>query len=171
MNANIIFVSSPVDLLAPILTIVTIWIAYNQYKTGKDKLRLDFFNRRYSVYIKLTECFTRILINCRVTEQDVYTINSIKEEAYFLFDKDINTFLNECYTKLYKSHHYQKAQLLKVQLPNKPADIDPLSSMKEYQRLQENADLFIWIGAQSEELKNIFKPYLYNKKYVRLQAK
>jgi hypothetical protein len=161
MFANIIFVSSPADLLGPILTVVIIWIAYNQYKINKDKLHLDLFSNRFSVYTKLLECFSRILINHKVTDQDVYNITTIKEEAFFLFDKNIYDFIVECHTKFGKLNQYEKMQLFKMQQHNLPKSTDPLTATQEYQQLQEYTSIYAWIRVKFEELKYIFKPYLH----------
>jgi hypothetical protein len=169
MSANIIFISSPGDLLGPILTLVIIWIAYSQYKINRDKLRLDLFNRRYSVYIKLVGCLNRILINHKAEDQDVYNIVSIKEEAFFLFDNSIYSFLDECDKKLSNLNLYEKMPMVSTYPSIKPPNADPLFSSKEYLKYQEATSTYEWIRNKLDELKTIFNPYLYHKKYVMSQ--
>lgn len=38
------------DLLTPFIAVTGLWIAYHQWQTNRDKLKLDLFERRLVVY-------------------------------------------------------------------------------------------------------------------------
>lgn len=80
-------------LLAPVIAGVVAYIAYQQHKTNRDKLRLDLYNKRYEVFRGLMIFITRILQQAKIELEQVGEFSRATKEAVFLFDEGIETYL------------------------------------------------------------------------------
>ena len=81
-------------LLTPVIACIAVYIAYQQYKTNRDKLRLDLYNKRYEVFYSLMKLLAHILQTAKVEHEQVNEFSREAKEAVFLFDKDISTYLD-----------------------------------------------------------------------------
>src|SRR5260221_10454696 len=83
-------------LLTPLLAIVATYIAYQQWRTNRIKLQHDLYDRRFAIYAALTNFLAQ-------TQLEVHTVNYNSiipfgqkvKESYFLFPKDISSYLEE----------------------------------------------------------------------------
>ena len=127
---------------------IVAYIAFMQFKTNRDRLRLELYKKRFSVYEGLKELLNKIIICFDVTDDDLREFRIKTNEAAFLFDKDIVEYLKEINnkgTKLY-SHN---CKLKSPDLPN------PNGYEEE-----EIKKISIWLQDQLEESKDIFSKYL-----------
>jgi hypothetical protein len=87
--------------LTPIIALAVAWIALNQYRVAKAKLKLDLFDRRYAVFRKVWETLTPIAMNGASTLEDgLYTpFNNILPDTEFLFGKDMYDYVAELASK------------------------------------------------------------------------
>jgi hypothetical protein len=82
-------------LLTPVIACIAVYIAYQQHKTNRDKLRLDLYNKRYEVFYSLMKLLGHIFHNKgKVELEQVDEFSREAKEAVFLFDKDIVTYLD-----------------------------------------------------------------------------
>ena len=70
-------------------------LAYGQWKTARDKLRLDLFERRMEVYLLIDEFRVRALKNGAVNHDDIGILHRAEERAKFLFGSDVSEFIEE----------------------------------------------------------------------------
>lgn len=127
---------------------IVAYIAFMQFKTNRDRLRLELYNRRFSVYEGLKELLNKIIICFDVTDDDLREFRIKTNEAAFLFDKDIVEYLKEINnkgTKLYSYNCKIKRGDTSPPWPKTPEDINKIS---------------IWLQDQLEESKDIFSKYL-----------
>lgn len=127
------------------------YIAWQQYKTNRDKLRLDLFEKRYAVYKALMDYLRKTggmeypeLIK-QHTELRIGT-----HDAKFLFDKDVTEFLSEIYSK---SAHYRR-------VIHDLQDRNPSNHERYKLSAKEECELLDWFDAQLNRARDVFSPYL-----------
>ena len=86
-------------LLTPVIGIIAVRIAYQQYATASARLRLDLFERRIAVYEALMLLLGRILQAAAITELDLSAFLESRRQSRFLFGTDISLYLEEVYNK------------------------------------------------------------------------
>lgn len=85
------------DILNYLIALIAAWIAYQQWKTNRDKLRLDLYNKRFDIYSK-TIIFYQALLSYDASkpDEDFSSIHKdfIKScrESQFLFSKKSGIF-------------------------------------------------------------------------------
>ncbi len=86
-------------LLTPTIAAIAVYIAYQQHVTARQRLRLDLYERRLSVYKQLMILLTAILREADVSRDDLSEFVAGTSEAAFLFDDDVGNYLEEIYKK------------------------------------------------------------------------
>ena len=69
-----------------------VFVAWRQWRTGKQKLRLDMFDRRYSMYEATKMLIDKIAINGQVSSADLAEFRRNVRGAEFLFDGEARKF-------------------------------------------------------------------------------
>ncbi|MDP2959834.1 MAG: hypothetical protein Q8N71_00290 [candidate division Zixibacteria bacterium] len=59
-------------LLVPLIAVVTAWILILQYYLARQRWRLDLYNKRYPVFFATKQYIGNILINAKVTNQELF---------------------------------------------------------------------------------------------------
>lgn len=80
-------------LLTPTIAGVVAYVAYQQWKTNTDKLKLDLYDRRLRVCQSTMGFLAGILQRAAVDHEDVVKFIRETAEGYFLFDKEIFDYL------------------------------------------------------------------------------
>ena len=135
-----------------ILTLVIAWIALHianqQAQTSKAQYRLNLYEKRYAVF-EATRCFLLdIAKNAKIMDTSGETFWLSIVEAEFLFGGDVVTFLKELRKKAIE---LVQNQFLQKTLPDKDG------------RTQAGGEvpvLLKWFIARSDELTELFSPYL-----------
>jgi hypothetical protein len=68
------------------------YVAWRQFRTDRERLIHDRFDRRFAVY-KATDDFIRKAFTIGVTEQEIFEFYNVTKEAYFLFDEALASYL------------------------------------------------------------------------------
>lgn len=76
-----------------VIAAIVAYIAWQQHKTNRDKLRLDLYNKRYEVFSSLKILLAHILQQGSIKLEQVNEFTRATREAVFLFDEDIETYL------------------------------------------------------------------------------
>lgn len=74
-------------------------IAYLQYKTNSDKLRLDLFSKRLEAFEKLQEFFTSVLREGCVKDEALVVLAEARYKSRFLSGTEIEVFFDELWGK------------------------------------------------------------------------
>jgi hypothetical protein len=82
------------SFLTPLIAITAAYIAYQQYRTNKQKLKLDMYEKRFKVYLGLQALLIHILENADVSDEALKYFQISTSESVFIFDKDISDYLN-----------------------------------------------------------------------------
>jgi hypothetical protein len=86
-------------LLTPTIAILGSFIAYEQWRTNRGRLKHELFNRRYEVYQSIARFMAKIVQTGKVEpgEDIVFLVNT--KMAYFLFDKEVSEVTRQIYKK------------------------------------------------------------------------
>jgi len=86
----------------PAIAVGGAFIAYQQYRIARQKLRLDLYDRRYKIYSCLLDAVISALNETATNTFDVSTreLNQKLREARFLFDAKTFDYFNELETSV-----------------------------------------------------------------------
>ncbi len=85
-------------LLTPIIAVVATYIAYQQWKTNKQKLGLDLYDRRLKVYEEVRQILSIIRAG-KASYEELSRFYRAVSEADFLFKSEITDYINEIYER------------------------------------------------------------------------
>ena len=135
-------------LSTPVIGIAVVYIAYQQHKTNRNKLRLDLYDRRFKLYNEITSLLGSIVQKGDVSDDDLAGCLRNTKEAVFLFKEDIPKYIDELYEQACELQYLEKVIGNKV--PG--ADIE--------KALEKRAEIFGWFPKQFRECTEKFKKYL-----------
>jgi hypothetical protein len=81
------------------------YIAFNQYRTNRDKLRLDLFEKRLEAYEKLQEYFNCLFRDAHVDDKMISILAEARYKSLFLFGNEITEHINEVWHKAIKMRY------------------------------------------------------------------
>lgn len=82
-------------LTVPVLTLVGATIAYRQWRTAQNKLKLDLFDKRMVVYQAVRDALGYIASHGKIgSEQQIAYLSGI-QAAKWLFGPEVYTYLSE----------------------------------------------------------------------------
>lgn len=87
-------------LLMPAIVLLGMYIAWQQYKINKNRLKLELFNRRYKVYDALMNIFSSVLREGKLSREIFLEYSHFINEGKFLFSTDIAEYLDKAYNKI-----------------------------------------------------------------------
>lgn len=131
-----------------IVAVIVAYIAIMQFKTNRDRLRLELYEKRFSIYEGLKEFLEKIIIQFDVTDKDLREFRIKTNEAEFLFEEDIIHYLKKVSdegTKLYSYNCQIKRGETPPPWPKDPEDIKGAKT---------------WLQDQLKESKNKFSKYM-----------
>ena len=139
-------------LLTPIIGIIAVYIAFQQWRTNALKSKLDLFDRRFNVFLKVRRILSSVVPEGSAKEEEFLKFRSDVAEAYFVFGQEIEDYLDEIYRHgigLATAH-----RLHRVPKEERPKDYDPRKIAD-----QMDAEL-AWLMNQLPVVKAKFKRYL-----------
>lgn len=87
-------------LLTPAITILGAYIAWQQWRTNRNKLKLDLFERRFAVYDAARSLIRDVLTQTNPSDEQLLKFLANTGEARFLLSEGIATYLaDELYKK------------------------------------------------------------------------
>lgn len=135
-------------LLMPVIAGIAVYIAFQQHKTNRDKLRLDLYNKRYELFHSLMTLLARILQQGNVKDEQVTEFSRATKEAVFLFDEGLSTYLETIRKKA--------LDLWAAEEGMKPLPVGKERSAK----VAEVRELYDWFTKQFEVAIDKFNKYL-----------
>lgn len=125
------------------------YVAWQQWKTARDKLQLDRYEKRFRIYNATTDFISVVAwdVSGNICQDQVIKFDMARREAYFLFagDDDLLKFLDDL---------RQKAQDLATWKQQAKGQGVGSEASKERDRLNN------WFHNQFEVAKLRFAPYL-----------
>jgi hypothetical protein len=84
------------DWTTPLIAVIAAYIAYQQWKTNRQKFCLDRYPRYLQVYIA-TQDFLKAAMNGPTTTEERLQYEQATFDSPFLFDDDLSPYLEEIY--------------------------------------------------------------------------
>jgi hypothetical protein len=131
-----------------IIALFAAYIAFRQYFLGREKFKLDLFEKRFAVFAATRRFLTHILQQANVSLEQLFEYRAGIAEATFLFDDDIVNYL--------KSIDERALELLTSMETMKPLPVGEARS----KAAGEVSAAVAWLTTQLPELKTKFGPYL-----------
>ncbi len=141
--------------LAPVIAVLTLYIASQQWKGNKLKLRMEQYDRRYAVYLEVWKLISQVLSEADISTQELLRFSTATSQADFLFGPEMSSYVKEIFkhgnnlSMLNKQiRYYQETQIV-------PDGYDHVKSIRE------STEELEWFSNQlPPALNNKFRKYL-----------
>jgi len=136
-------------LTTVVLAAFAAYVALHQYLLGRERFKLDLFDKRFKVFSGTRIFLTHIMHDGNLKDLNhLWDYRAAIGEATFLFDEDITAYLEEIYqhgVKLHVDGH----------------TMEPLPVGDERSRLASAiSENLLWLSNQLPELTKRFSPYM-----------
>ncbi|OIP98866.1 MAG: hypothetical protein AUK35_09715 [Zetaproteobacteria bacterium CG2_30_46_52] len=136
-------------LLTPTIAILGSFIAYRQWKLAQNRLKLELFDRRFSIYSATQSLLSSIMRDGKARDDEVYNFLTATREAKWLLSFSVADYLEK---ELY--HKAIDLQTLSFELKDLPAGIERTKN------IHTQADIKKWFFAQYAVVDEKFNVYL-----------
>jgi hypothetical protein len=139
-------------LLTPVIAILAVYIAWQQHKTGRAKLKLDLFDRRYQVYRGLMDLFSAVVREGTVSNEVLGNFYRETDQKRFLFGDDICEYLKEVREKAVKLR-----QAHRVLAPISQDRGQTITQGRLTEASHTEIELLAWFDKQVEQAGQLFQ--------------
>lgn len=136
-------------LFVPMIAVFGALIAYRQWRTAQNKLKLDLFDRRLVIYEAARDYISSVMTSGKTTNEKEFGFLTGTRGAKWLFNDEITQYLD---IELW--HKICDLGCLQSELNDLPA------SEERTRKLHAQADLKKWLFAQIKVLDGKFSPFL-----------
>lgn len=136
-------------LLTPTVAVLGALIAYRQWRLAQNKLKLDLFDRRFSVYEAARNLLASIMTSGKARDEEVFKFMVATREAKWLLNAKVAEYLEE--------QIHRKAielQCLSSELEGVPAGEERVPKIRKQYEIKQ------WFLAQYDVLDAHFAPFL-----------
>lgn len=122
------------NALAPVVAIVTVYIAIQQWNTNRLKLKFELYHKRFEIYNNVKVFMIKINEEAKIDKRDLCKFRNSLAETEFLFKRNrkLMNYLN---------------------LIDKKA-------LNLYANKNDDTELLLWFSDQHKELIKLFGEYL-----------
>ena len=99
MPANSNWIDILSALLTPVIAALGLYIAYQQFSVNKQRLQHETYERRRAVYKTVQRYLSEIMRDGKTTFDKALQFYQEASEAAFLFDKSVQSKIEEIYEK------------------------------------------------------------------------
>ncbi len=141
------------SLLTPLIAIIMVYIAFQQWRTNHLKTRFQLFDLRLKIYNATMDLIFTIITQGIATQEHVLKYDLETVNAKFLFGDDINEYLSsirEKATALKRIH--KKIEKMIERNKSKNNEIEEKNNLED--------EIFSWFTIQPDKVKDIFSKYL-----------
>jgi len=150
-NPDIIMILS--GLLTPLIAVITAYIAWQQHKVNKNRLKNELYDRRAEVYAELDLFLTDFIRQGYTTFERSHKFYFQIARSRFLFKKDIQDYLQKIYKKSLECYNLQ----LKM-YPERGQPGLPVGSERS-KVANDQCEIIKWVSNQKINSIEIFKKY------------
>jgi hypothetical protein len=138
-------------LLTPIVAVIATYIAWQQYRANRYKLKLDLYQQRFRVFEALRDILA-MMYTTGVDEKQLFELLSKTREAQFLFGPEINDYVETVWfhASTLSSAHKALAEMLRTNAPS-----ETRSPMAEGERKETT-----WAYDETRRIAAKFSKYL-----------
>lgn len=140
-------------LLTPLIALLAAFIAWQQYKINKLRLRHETYERRVKIYKNVQKFLSEISANGHTKFDRCHEFYSEASEAAFLFDNEVMEFID---------HLYDRG----IELAERREELYPSDGSSGVQGAgrgvvaSRRAELFKWFVNQLSESKELFRKHI-----------
>jgi len=142
-----------ISIIATLVAAIVAWTGYQQHLLAKEKFKLCLFKKRFAVYKGVQIFLTHILIKAKVDMDKLFEFRRDTQDAMFLFDDAISTYIKEIDHKALDLH-----TTVETYRPLPKGDKRSHLCKHETQLLRE-------LTGELPKLKDVFAPDLKFKKW------
>ena len=135
-------------LLTPVIAALGVYIAYQQWKTNHNKLRVDLFERRYDVFLKFASFIANILSNGGVRNNEHHQFIKDTKGSRFIFGIETHNYSEEIFKKAGRLSTLDKL------LENERDEGKRGTILEEHQKIEE------WFQSELNGIEARFEKYL-----------
>ncbi len=149
MNADPHWTTYLAALLTPTVAILGSFIAYRQWRLAQNKLKLDLFDRRFSVYEAARTLLASIMTSGKAKDEEIFKFMAATREAKWLLNASVAEYLD-------KQLYHQALHLMAL-----ASELEGVGVGDERTKnVQTQVDIKMWFTAQYEVLDEKFALYL-----------
>ena len=137
--------------LTPLIAIIALWIAYQQHKNTKTKIKLDLFDRRIAMYESAQAFMGTIIRDGAVDQERLIRFRQDCWHSRFLFGADVNEEFDTI---------FEHANKLSTVIRQIRADVWQGCEIERDQALRKESELLLWITERGKHLDKVMEPYL-----------
>ncbi|MEE9613827.1 MAG: hypothetical protein V3W31_02595 [Thermodesulfobacteriota bacterium] len=134
------------------IAIIATYIAYQQWRTNRQKLTLERYDRRLHVYEEVRKILSIILRDAKASTEDLIEFYTSVSEADFLFGPEIPEYIDEIRKRGLNLWRWNQEYRDSTQ--ERPEGYDHEQVVKEMRKERK------WFTEQFEPAKEKFKKYL-----------
>ncbi len=138
--------------LTPLIAILAVFIALQQWRTNHLRLKLELYDRRLAVYEEVKKILGIIIREADVSFEDLLKFRSSVTQADFLFGKEVSIYLDEIYKRGLNLRKWKEQYRDYTQ--EQPEGYDHQKVVDEMHKELE------WLTEQFSPAKEKFKRYL-----------
>ncbi len=136
-------------LLTPVVAILAVLIAYQQWKTNSQKVKLDLFEKRFRVFEAVKKLVSYVISEGDAPSGEVSDFRVGCAAVGFLFGEEVKGYIDEI---------YERASRLRPAVFHSGKVVDSGAERDEIvERMREQMN---WFREQPEKLPRKFKRYL-----------
>jgi hypothetical protein len=135
-------------LITAFTAVIVAIVAIQQFLLAKEKFKLDLFEKRHAVFKGVELFLYEIVINRKVTIENIQKYNLDTQTARFIFDEDVSKFIEDVRSKA------RDLKRLKENMEELPQGEERHKIFKQFEALQ----MELYDMDQTLVLK--FSPYL-----------
>ncbi len=139
-------------LLTPVIAAIAVYIAWQQWRTNRQKLNLERYDRRIRIYEEVRKILSIVMRDGYATTDDLLKFRTSVSEADFLFGPEVMKYIDEIYRHGLKLWRWK--QEYRDYTQTKPEGYDHEKVVDEMHKELE------WLSNQFEPAKALFKRYL-----------
>jgi hypothetical protein len=141
-------------LLTPVIGVTTAYIAYQQWRGARYRLRMDQYERRLRIYQSVVAFVRLVVHDFNPGLPQLMQFPADTAEADFLFDEDIPAYIDQLYKRAWDLHaaHKEYRDFTQPVRPNEPDQNKVLEMMHSAEK---------WFVEQLPVAKEKFKQYLH----------
>jgi hypothetical protein len=135
-------------LLTPLIALLTVYIAYQQYRTARTLLKVHLYERRAEILRGVSAALAGVFREGKVPGETIPELLRATSEKEYLLHQDLSEYLDQVYRKVVRGYTvYHEFKDLPV-------------GEKRDRLVSEQSEILLWIHDQPAELRRRFSTYL-----------
>ena len=136
--------------LTPMIAVIMVYIAYQQFRTNRNKLRLDLYDRRFSLYSAFADLCASVGSSMKPGSEELNRFLQARHATQFLFDSQTAAYMETARVKAVRLQ-YLDSQLSGHRLP---------VGDNRTKAAKEQSEIAIWFTDQFDASRSHFARYL-----------